>query len=132
ASSAPNTNRKCPDGMSPANCVDYFYSPSLDVSGVQQGLWGIFRSYDPTQKATRLEPLPNNPVGPTANVSYATCPAAAHKRVFNVTAVTAQKALAGYPLNNGNITFNTRGNALINQFGVMYVRSEDLDAQGKL
>lgn len=132
ASSAPNTSRKCPDKMSQADCVDYLYSPSFDVSGIQQGLWGIFRSYDPTQKATNLEPLPNNPIGPTTNVSYATCPASAHKRVFNVTAVTAQKALAGYPLNNGKLTFNTRGDALVNSFGVMYVRTEDLDAQGKL
>jgi hypothetical protein len=131
-SSAPDTQRKCPDGMSQANCVDYMYSPSLDVSGLSNGLWGLFRSYVPTQQATNLAALPNNPIGAGTNVPYATCKDTAPRRVFNITAVTAQKALAGYPLYNGNITFNSRGNALVNPLGVMYVRSEDLDAQGKL
>ena len=99
SSSAPNTGRKCPDGMSQVNCVDYLYSPSLDESGIANGLWGLFRAYDPTQSGERtLKPLPNNPIGPGTNVSYATCPAIltppAVKRVFNITAVTAQKALA--------------------------------------
>ncbi|HXM34780.1 MAG TPA: hypothetical protein VN920_06315, partial [Pyrinomonadaceae bacterium] len=74
SSSAPNTDRKCPDGMSGKNCVDYFYSPSFDENGMANGLWGLFRSYDPTAVATQLKPLPNNPVGPATNVSYATCP----------------------------------------------------------
>ena len=96
-SSGPNTARKCPDGKSQANCVDYLYSPSMDKSGLSHGLWGIFRSYDPTQKATGLEPLPNNPIGASAPVSYTTCPspAEAPRRVFNITAVTAQAALGG-------------------------------------
>ena len=46
-----------PDGMSTANCVDYFYSPSLDETGIAQGMWGLFRSYDPTTPATGLQPL---------------------------------------------------------------------------
>ena len=34
SSSAPiPVNRKCPDGQSNANCVDYFYSPSFDEIG---------------------------------------------------------------------------------------------------
>jgi len=211
SSSAPNNARKCPDGMSQANCVDYLYSPSLDETGIANGMWGLFRSYDPTKKAvdpatlkTLVEPLPNNAVGPGVNVSYATCPSVlpppAIKRIFNVTAVTAEKALAGqpnvgnlvfnrgYPL-NGTVTFangstaltglgtsfktdvavgdllvlqsssgtvrgrvktivdnthitlaaNAVANAggayqklLVNKLGVMYVRSEDLDASGVL
>jgi len=131
SSSAPNTSRKCPDGWSQANCVDYFYSPSMDISGIAHGLWGLLRSYDPTQKATGVEPLPNNPIGPSTSVSYATCPDDAPKRVFNITAVTAQQALAEYPLFRGNIVFNNRGTILANPLGVMYVRSEDLSG-GKL
>jgi hypothetical protein len=204
SSSAPNNARKCPDGMSPKNCVDYLYSPSMDETGIANGMWGLFRSYDPTIAANNLAPLPNNTVGPGVNVSYATCPAIlsppASKRVFNVTAVTAQKALAaqpnvqnlvfnrGYPL-NGTVTFtggstaltgvgtsfktdvsvgdllvlqsssgtvrgrvgtivdnthitlaaNAAANAngayqklLVNKLGVLYVRSEDLDASGVL
>ncbi len=142
SSSAPNNGRQCPDGMSQGNCVDYLYSPSLDDSGIANGMWGLFRSYDPTKVANKLQPLPNNPVGPAANVTYATCPAIlpppAVKRVFNVTAVTAQKALANItpvPGSNppkGQIVFNSRGQTLRSETGVIYVRTEDLDAQGRL
>jgi hypothetical protein len=136
-----NSVRKCPDGMSTANCVDYLYSPSLDETGLAHGLWGIFRSYDPTTQAQRLQPLPNNPVGPATNVTYATCPPSAPKRTFNVTAVTAQKALAGiFPVPGtnppqGELIFNTRGaraNWIGSLMGIMYVRDEDLQANGQL
>jgi hypothetical protein len=129
--------RKCPDGMSQANCVDYLYSPSLDEEGLINGLWGLFRAYDPTKiakklnGATTLQPLPNNPIGPSANVTYATCPTSltppAVKRVFNITAVTAEKALALQTSNPGVIVFNDRLTpALRNTLGIMYVRTEDL------
>lgn len=135
SSSAPSVNRACPDGMSNVNCVDHLYSPSFDESGITNGLWGIFRAYDPDAQAgdpilQRVVPLPNNPIAPGNNVSYATCPANATQRVFNVTAVTAQAALP-----NGRIVFNDRGvssQILQNNLGIMYVRSEDLTAQGKL
>ena len=149
SSSAPNpvapatSVRKCPDGMSNANCIDYFYSPSFDETGIAHGLWGIFRSYDPTVTATRLAVLPNNPIAPTTNVSYATCPAnlpPSQRRVYNITAVAAQKALAGQPQSPGEIVFNSRvmpntsaspGN-ISTLLGVMFVRSEDLDSNGVL
>ena len=142
ASSAPNpiapatTARKCPDGMSNANCVDYLYSPSFDENGLAQGLWGIFRSYDPTVAATRLAPLPNNPVGPTAPVAYTTCPAGSQPRVFNVTAVTSQKALSNQPQVPGQLVFNDRGQFeaefISTKNGIMYVRTEDLKPDGTL
>jgi manganese oxidase len=125
--------RKCPDGTSTANCVDYLYSPSWDETGLAQGLWGLFRSYDPTAAANGLKPLPNNPVGPGTNVAYATCPAnlpPAQQRTFNITAVTAQKALPG-----GELIFNDRGPQqgwMSTLMGILYVRSEDLDGSGKL
>ena len=137
------TVRKCPDTTSNANCVDYFYSPSFDEMGIAQGLWGIFRSYDPTTPAQRLAPLPNNPISPTTNVTYATCPAnlpASQRRTFNITAVTAQKALAsitpvpGNP-NQGELIFNDRGpraDWIGSLMGILYVRSEDLDSNGRL
>ncbi len=130
--------RKCPDGMSNANCVDYFYSPSLDETGIAHGMWGIFRSYDPTGVATKLAPLPNNPIAPTTNVTYATCPAnlpASQRRTFNITAVTSQKALSAQPQAPGELVFNNRGpqSGFISTLnGVMYVRSEDLDSNGVL
>jgi hypothetical protein len=101
--SAPNNNRKCPDNMSQANCVDYLYSPSLDEFGITNGMWGLFRSYDPTQKADNLETIPQNSIGPPP--TYPTCPAGLKPRVFNVTAVTTQKALASQPY-LGNLVFN--------------------------
>src|SRR6185295_3295371 len=107
--------------------VDYLYSPSMDETGIANGMWGLFRSYDPTKTANKLAPLPNNSVGAGVNVTYATCPAVlpppAVKRVFNVTAVDAGKALAaqpnvsnlifnrGYPL-NGTVTFTSGSTAL--------------------
>ncbi|HEY2964041.1 MAG TPA: hypothetical protein VGJ37_16595, partial [Pyrinomonadaceae bacterium] len=131
------TVRQCPDGTSSANCVDYLYSPSLDETGLAHGLWGIFRSYDPTTTAQRLQALPNNPVGAGTNVTYATCPSSAPKRIFNVTAVTAQKGLAGIPQfqvpgtnpPQGELIFNDRGqrnNWIGSLMGIMYVRNEDL------
>jgi hypothetical protein len=138
SSSAPSTGRKCPDLMSQANCADYLYSPSLDSSGLANGLWGIFRAYDPTVEATALKPLPNNPVAPGTNVAYSTCPATltapAVKRVFNITAVTTQKALASQSPFPGVLVYNRRGDPLkilYNNLGVVYVRTEDLVA-GKL
>jgi hypothetical protein len=142
SSSAPNTARACPDGMSQKNCVDYLYSPSFDEFGISNGLWGLFRAYDPTMVAKKLQPLPNNPIGPNTTVEYSTCPAGATPRVFNISAVTAQKALAdrnpipGSNPKKGQIVFNDRVTAppvapLTAPRGLMYVFSDDLDA-GKL
>jgi len=131
ASSAPSINRKCPDGQANVNCVDYLYSPSFDESGISNGLWGIFRSYDPDAASNdpilkKVVPLPNNPIAPGSPVSYSPCPAGQQPRVFNITAVTAQAALPG-----GSIVFNDRGTKLQNKLGIMYVRTEDLNS-GKL
>ncbi len=135
-SSAPSVNRKCPDdwAKSNVNCVDYLYSPSFDESGIANGLWGIFRSFDPDAAANdpiikKVVPLPNNPIATGNPTSYATCPAGQQPKVFNITAVTAQAALPG-----GTIVFNGRGvssQILQNNIGIMYVRTEDLTA-GKL
>jgi manganese oxidase len=139
SSSAPSTGRKCPDNMSTANCADYLYSPSIDPSGLANGLWGLFRAYDPTATAQGVMPLPNNPVGSSTNVTYATCPATlappARKRVFNITAVTAEKALVNQSPFPKQIVYNDRGDpskTLTNTLGVMYVRTEDLDSNGAL
>ncbi|HUS09694.1 MAG TPA: hypothetical protein VMZ30_04435, partial [Pyrinomonadaceae bacterium] len=140
SSSAPKAGRKCPDGMSQGNCVDYLYSPSLDEFGVSNGMWGLFRAYDPNKLANKLVPLPNNPIGSAASVEYETCPADARKREFYISAVTAQKALSvRSPISatnpKGQIVFNDRGTPAGAPFsaplGLMYVRTEDLDG-GKL
>jgi hypothetical protein len=137
SSSAPNpvapatTVRQCPDGTSNANCVDYLYSTSWDETGIAHGSWGLFRSYDPTAVANNLKPLPNNPVAPGTKTIYQTCPSSATQRTFNITAVTAQKAL---PL--GQLVYNNRGPQpgwMSSLMAIIYVRTEDLDpATGKL
>jgi hypothetical protein len=86
--------------------------------------------------------LPNNLVGPGNNVTYQTCPAGAYQRNYKITAVTAQKALAfgntrtPEDPTKGQIVFNDRGatsaSFLRARLGIMYVRNEDLDGQGKL
>jgi hypothetical protein len=133
SSSAPSKGRKCPDGMSDANCADYFYSPSMDETGFANGMWGLFRAYDPTKEAKLLKPLPNNPVKANAYVDYETCPATlkppAIKRTFYVTAVTAQAALP-----NAQLVLNARAplaQQLTNTLGILYVKTEDLE-NGKL
>jgi hypothetical protein len=108
----------------------------MDEHGIANGLWGLLRSYDPTDLATGVKALPNNPVGPTAKISYATCPADVAARTcvfgdgtpcnrkFNVTAVPAQKTIPP-----PGIIFNDRipGNVLFNDLGILYVRTEDLN-----
>ena len=145
-SSAPSTGRKCPDTMSDGNCTDYLYSSSMDEFGLANGVWGIFRAYDPTKEAKALKQLPNNPVGPTAKIDYTTCPNPLPPpgilRKFEITAVTAQKALAlrtpVFPATTpakGTLVFNSRGGPskqLNNPHGMMYVFTKDLDADGRL
>ena len=135
---------KCPDGQSTGFCIDYLYSPSFDENGIANGMWGLFRSYDPTLPANGLKELPNNLLGPSAKVNYATCPSPdkAPPKTFNITAVTAQKALAlrsptPEDKTKGQIVFNDRdggnpNNQLRARLGIMYVRSEDLDNNGRL
>jgi hypothetical protein len=127
-SSKLGSGRKCPDEPLEGDCVDYLYSPSNDDYGIANGMWGIFRSYDPTHPRKSLVPLPNNPLKPGAKPAYEPCPASAKVRKFNVTAVTAQKSLPG-----GQLVFTGAASpALTNDLAIMYVFSEDLDAQFKL
>src|SRR5262249_27915811 len=146
SSSKLKSPRKCPDGSSPGDCVDYLYSPSFDDAGMSAGLWGIFRSYDPTKPSNTLKPLPSNPLKAGSNPPpYQPCPANANVRQFDITAVTAKTALAAIspdpavppdPGQNppaGQLVFNDKGSAVLrNYLAIMYVFSADLDGQGKL
>src|SRR5262249_21263511 len=146
ASSKLGSARKCPDGTSTGDCVDYLYSPSFDDAGMAAGMWGIFRAYDPTKPSNTLTPLPSNPLkAGVAPPPYQPCPATAKVRKFDITAVTAKRALAGIspdpaiPLDPGQsppagqLVFNNTITSapLRNYLAIMYVFSKDLD-QGKL
>ncbi|HEY0379747.1 MAG TPA: hypothetical protein VGC87_22700 [Pyrinomonadaceae bacterium] len=136
SSATMNSSRKCPDGTSQGNCVDSLYSPSLDELGLANGMWGLFRSYDPRKGADKLQYLTSNPKVPDANMDYATCPANAPTRTFDIFAVDAQNAVPPLPgQSKGQIIFNDRGmrnnppkpdETLHNGLGIMYVRAEDL------
>jgi manganese oxidase len=152
-SAVASSTRKCPDGKSNGDCVDYLYSPSFDDSGLSNGVWGIFRAYSPKYTATNLEPLPNNPIATSYGGSYAACPADAPVKNFAITAVTAQNALSDrspVPGSNpkvGQLVYNDRGAGrepaspdpnkvmLRQKLGIMYVYTKDLTANtqnGKL
>jgi hypothetical protein len=124
---------KCPDNMSPGDCVDYLYVPSEDNYGITNGLWGLLRAYDPTKPFPQVKPLPSNPLGPGSTLgAFQACPQGQSPRKYNITAVSAQAALPG-----GQIVYNSRGiptdpTSVIRSLGLMYVFSEDLDASGKL
>ena len=105
--------------------ADYFYSPSSDIVGLNNGLWGIMRSYG--APVPGVQPLPNNPK-PASNVEndlfkdgYDKAPKAL-RRDFDVTAVTADV------LENGNLIYNGRdlGSQLSTKEAVLFVRTADL------
>jgi hypothetical protein len=110
--------------------ADYFYSTSSDIVGLNNGLWGIMRSYG--APVPGVMPLPNNPKPnstPQRDLfqdGYDNA-AAGHKREFEVVAVAATA------LPNGTLVYNGRDAAseLSTPDAVLYVRKDDLDG-GKL
>ena len=112
--------------------ADYFYSPSSDIVGLNNGLWGIMRVYG--GEVAGVKPLPNNsePAGSGEidlfQKGYEDAKSAGRPtREFDVTAVTANV------LPNGKLVFNGRDPArqLATNAAVLYVRTADL-AGGKL
>src|SRR5262249_19705200 len=108
-SSLSKSTRKCPDKLSEGDCASYLYSPSYNDFGLTNGMWGIFRTYNPTKPFDTLKPLPSNPLVATSKLNYHDCPANAPVRHYNVTAVTAQKALENQASFPGQLVFNSRG-----------------------
>jgi hypothetical protein len=118
--------------------ADYLYTISSSSDGIWNGDWGILRSYQ--QLRGDLLPLPNGLVQPQGlNITNASdftvadgpgtgvCPPDAPLRTFDISAVTAADALPG-----GTLVYNPRGETLHDPTAIMYVRSADLDAQGRL
>jgi hypothetical protein len=143
--------RKCPDYMkSQGDCADYLYSPNYNDDGITNGMWGILRAYDPSKPMPNLKPLPNNTNPAPVTAADLTCPAGAQPVKFNITATTAQKALAVVSPapdapGKGQLVFNSRGlgrgtppiqngdlTILRNRTAIMYFHTEDLKADGTL
>ncbi|MEW5744964.1 MAG: copper oxidase [Nitrospirota bacterium] len=114
--------------------TDYLYTTNAAVDGYWNGTWGLMRAYSTLRGD--LRPLPSNPVGPLGlnilNIASfpGMCPSTAPLKKFDVTAVTAQNALPG-----GTLIYNSRtenGGPLNDPTALLYVRTADLDAYGKL
>ena len=119
--------------------ADYFYSPSSDIVGLNNGLWGIMRAYRSFDPSLNINPLPNNeqPVS-SGNIDLIEQGYNEAKKTgkfgptrdFDVTAVTAQAALPG-----GMLVLNGRdpNRPLFAKDALLFVRTTDLDpASGKL
>jgi hypothetical protein len=112
---------------------DYLYQPGTATDDLWNGLWGLMRAYN--SRRDDLQPLPNNPNGYGPAITNpgdfnGVCPKMAPVRQFNVTAVTAQDALP-----EGTLVYNSRtgqGGKLHDPTAILYVRTSDLDVNGKL
>ncbi len=112
---------------------DYLYQPGTATDDLWNGLWGLMRAYN--SRRDDLQPLPNNPNGFGPAITNpgdfnGVCPKTAPVRQFNVTAVTAQDALP-----EGTLVYNSRtgqGGKLHDPTAILYVRTGDLDVDGKL
>jgi len=114
----------------PGPSTDYLYQPDANASGQEYGIWGILRAYN--QARHDLPTLPNNPAPQSGgDVSDKLCPDGAHSVEYAVSAVTAAQAAP-----DRTLTYNSRvqgGRGPITQpDAILFVRSADLDGQGKL
>ncbi len=112
--------------------TDYLYEMSSAVDGRWNGIWGLLRVYLPPQMD--LLRLPSNPQIPVRIGNPGDfirgCPKTAPVRAFDITAVSAQQALP-----DGTLVYNPRtnqGGRLHDPTAIIYVRTEDLDAAGRL
>ena len=118
--------------------VDRLWTAGSSTDDLWNGLWGLMRSY--TGKRQDLVALRENPNGrsgidPGAVGAFDfSCPKGAPVRTFDVTAVNARYALAH--ISGGRLYYNQRGDGsfgpLFDPAALLYVRSSDLDAEGRL
>jgi hypothetical protein len=115
--------------------VDRLWRAGSSTDDGWNGLWGILRAYSGLRNG--LAALPGNADGKsdlapgTAGSFGFSCPANAPVRTFDVSAVAASTALP-----NGRLVYNSRSDGsfgpLFDPTAILYVRSGDLDAAGKL
>jgi hypothetical protein len=106
--------------------ADYLYNANAMVSGLQNGMWGLLRAYKDPQP--NLTALPNNAPGGNKPALSAGCPAyATGTRSYDVTAITAQQALASGKLFYNNRATVPAADRLSDPLAIMYVITEDLN-----
>ncbi|HEX7287971.1 MAG TPA: multicopper oxidase domain-containing protein [Candidatus Angelobacter sp.] len=122
-----------------ASTVDLLYKTSGSVDDQWNGAWGIARLYNAAR--TDLVVLPNNTsAGSATAITNLTsfsgpCPNTAPVKVADVTITTAAQALPG-----GTLVYNSRttqvapglAGPLHDPTAIIYVRTSDLDVNGKL
>jgi hypothetical protein len=124
---------KLPRRLDPTNTfADYLYFPGASVDDQWNGLWGLVRAYKVPRPdlVQLLNNLTLNTDFLNASDLNGVCPRTAPVRSFNVTAVSARDALPG-----GTLVYNPRqnqGGQLHDPTAIMFVRSSDLDASGRL
>ena len=117
------------------DAVDRLWSAGSSTDDYWNGIWGLLRAY--TGLRNDLYRLPDNPNGradvdPSAIGAFDfSCPKNVPFRDFDVSAVAASTALP-----NGRLTYNSRDDngflPLYDPTSIVYVRSGDLDANGKV
>ncbi len=111
--------------------TDYLYKTSADMTGMQNGMWGLMRSYDSTQN--NLQPLPNNPISRIddarrnpAQAQNCGCPADARVREYDVTAISIDKHdILGK--NWGKLLYNQTFRNFDSK-AIIFLRTEDVHA----
>ncbi|HEY9282802.1 MAG TPA: hypothetical protein VIP46_05060 [Pyrinomonadaceae bacterium] len=113
--------------------ADYLYQPGVSTDDQWNGLWGLLRVFG--DRKADLVDLPNNLKKNTLGFANqgdfdGVCLKTTPKRFLNVTATTAKLALP-----NGRLVYNDRGGfggPLFDPTAIMFFRSDDLDAAGKV
>ena len=149
------------DNKQRGNTADYAYAMDASQDGWWSGTWGVMRSYNADRAdLVRLPSNPDTGLITNKSTFNGVCPASAPVRAYDITAVLANNALGnplgvaivpgdssatqhvGGALNSagGTLVYNPRSTTLSNgksgplhdPTAIMYVRTADLDANGKL
>ena len=118
--------------------VDRLWTAGSSTDDLWNGLWGLFRAYTGTRqdlRALRENPNGRSGLDPGAVGAFDfSCPKNAPVRTFDVTAVNARYALA--LRSGGRLYYNERADGAIGPLfdptALLYVRTSDLDASGRL
>ena len=118
--------------------VDRLWTAGSSTDDLWNGLWGLLRSYNGTRadlRALRENPNGRSALDPGAVGAFDfSCPKGAPIRTFDVTAVNARYALA--LRSGGRLYYNERADGkfgpLFDPTALLYVRTTDLDASGRL